>query len=406
MSANVKFTCLNCRVGFPTAEAQRVHYKTEWHRYNLKRKVAGMAPLTADAFRARVTQQRQEAEDNAAQAKADYECTPCRKSFRSKNALESHLQSKKHLQMIMPSSTSSERTPEAAEAGAPTDASITPARPTPMATAAAASTTSIPDAHRQPIAEQNRKYDELARRWEEKLAQEKLPEFVEEPVLEPQDCIFDTYRADSFEANIEYMSSRHGFFIPNVEFVVDLEGLVRYLQLKAGNYFTCLYCNKQLADLEGVRKHMEDKGHKMIDYSEEGQLELGDFYDFSSTYPDDSNLTDAERDADLTLAVHQHQGQLHRDGFDLVLPSGRRAGHRELNRYYKQHFKARDERDSVRIGRIVAQYRALGHKGVELPSEKVRRDQAYGIRWQRDKRLEIGMKHNSLQFHYREQVLQ
>jgi pre-60S factor REI1 len=35
----VKFTCLNCRVGFPTAVAQRLHYKTDWHRYNLKRKV-------------------------------------------------------------------------------------------------------------------------------------------------------------------------------------------------------------------------------------------------------------------------------------------------------------------------------------------------------------------------------
>ena len=65
-----KFTCFTCRVGFPSADAQRLHYKTEWHRYNLKRKVAGMVAVNADAFRARVIAQKQEqaaleAQDNA-----------------------------------------------------------------------------------------------------------------------------------------------------------------------------------------------------------------------------------------------------------------------------------------------------------------------------------------------------
>ncbi len=47
------FTCLSCRVGFPTSEGQRQHYKTDWHRYNLKRKIAGMVPVTAENFRER-----------------------------------------------------------------------------------------------------------------------------------------------------------------------------------------------------------------------------------------------------------------------------------------------------------------------------------------------------------------
>ena len=35
------YTCITCRVGFRTAELQRNHYKSDWHRYNLKRKVGG-----------------------------------------------------------------------------------------------------------------------------------------------------------------------------------------------------------------------------------------------------------------------------------------------------------------------------------------------------------------------------
>lgn len=44
------FTCLTCQVAFHTADRQRTHYRTDWHRYNLKRKVAELAPVTAEAF--------------------------------------------------------------------------------------------------------------------------------------------------------------------------------------------------------------------------------------------------------------------------------------------------------------------------------------------------------------------
>jgi hypothetical protein len=33
-------TCNSCNAGFDTDEQQRLHYRSEWHRYNLKRKVS------------------------------------------------------------------------------------------------------------------------------------------------------------------------------------------------------------------------------------------------------------------------------------------------------------------------------------------------------------------------------
>lgn len=65
MGDEASFTCLACRVGFPTSEGQRQHYKTEWHRYNLKRKIAGMIPVSADNFRERVASQQQEKDKEA-----------------------------------------------------------------------------------------------------------------------------------------------------------------------------------------------------------------------------------------------------------------------------------------------------------------------------------------------------
>ena len=40
-----QFTCTACASSFDSSEEQRTHYKEDWHRYNLKRKVAGLTPV-------------------------------------------------------------------------------------------------------------------------------------------------------------------------------------------------------------------------------------------------------------------------------------------------------------------------------------------------------------------------
>ena len=48
-------TCLTCGIGvsssgFETPEDQRIHFKTDWHRLNVRRRVARQDPLTEDQF--------------------------------------------------------------------------------------------------------------------------------------------------------------------------------------------------------------------------------------------------------------------------------------------------------------------------------------------------------------------
>lgn len=52
------FTCITCRVAFKDLEIQRQHYKSDWHRYNLKRKVAELPPASAEEFQKKVIAQR------------------------------------------------------------------------------------------------------------------------------------------------------------------------------------------------------------------------------------------------------------------------------------------------------------------------------------------------------------
>jgi len=55
------------------------------------------------------------------------------------------------------------------------------------------------------------------------------------------------------------MTKIHSFFIPEIEYLVDLRGLIKYLGEKISVGNVCLYCNgrgKGMKSLEAVRKHM------------------------------------------------------------------------------------------------------------------------------------------------------
>ncbi|XP_069554718.1 tRNA endonuclease ANKZF1 isoform X1 [Brachyistius frenatus] len=48
-----KMVCSACRSAFINREEQREHYKLDWHRFNLRQKIAGLLPLTAEEFERR-----------------------------------------------------------------------------------------------------------------------------------------------------------------------------------------------------------------------------------------------------------------------------------------------------------------------------------------------------------------
>ncbi|KAL6940163.1 hypothetical protein ACO0QE_004058 [Hanseniaspora vineae] len=48
------YTCNSCLITFPTSLDQREHMKGDWHRYNLKRRVAQLPPISEQTFNEKV----------------------------------------------------------------------------------------------------------------------------------------------------------------------------------------------------------------------------------------------------------------------------------------------------------------------------------------------------------------
>ena len=231
-------------------------------------------------------------------------------------------------------------------------------------------------------------------------------------------CLFCNFESASVELNTGHMERIHGMFIPEREFLVNLEGLVASLYEKIHEFHECLYCGKLKPSVFGLQTHMRDKGHCKIPFhTEEEQLEIGEFYDFRSTYSDygdeesdseegvpekesggvklgakrrakitsdddegmenadgwETDSSESSLDSDDLSALpldqrthayqkldkhphhtstdprphhntdgwhshaHKHAHAVFHSEYELHLPSGRTAGHRSLNKYYRQN---------------------------------------------------------------------
>ena len=61
------FTCLTCSVAFRHAQDQRAHFRSDHHRYNMKRRVANLAPISAQMFNEKVLERHSQQTAAAAQ---------------------------------------------------------------------------------------------------------------------------------------------------------------------------------------------------------------------------------------------------------------------------------------------------------------------------------------------------
>ena len=119
-------------------------------------------------------------------------------------------------------------------------------------------------------------------------------------------CLFCNYDSPTLNLNVLHMAKIHGMFIPERPYLVDLEGLVNYLYVKITELHECLYCGKIKSTTSGVQTHMRDKGHCMIAFeSEEEMIDVGQFYDFRSTYSDGG---DDDHDSEMEDVVQTTRG--------------------------------------------------------------------------------------------------
>ena len=110
-------------------------------------------------------------------------------------------------------------------------------------------------------------------------------EEIEELPLGPNISIFDNKEFETVDECVKYMADTFGFFIPDVEYLIDMEGLLGYLGEKVKLGGLCLCCQRQCKPGRPCQNHMRDSSHCKIAFEEGVDLdEYEDFYDYTSSY--------------------------------------------------------------------------------------------------------------------------
>lgn len=405
------------------------HYKSDWHKYNLKRREMNMAMLTFEAFNARLEaalalkKEREVLDERSGKDHLKVD----KKNKKSKNKSDGGTNNNGR-------KLSKRQIRQEEKRGGGVIRQVTPVS--------------------TPVVQKSETDDNIMMETDD---QEKTEEYEEEapPVIDPTQSLFDKQISNNVQENVEYMYNKYGFFIPDKEYLIDLEGLVGYCAEKIKLGHMCLYCQKMFTSWRGCQEHMIHTRHTKLKYEAGVDLEEFDvFYDFTAddvdflnsgigNYKkklkkkgqakevddekleamnvDDDHIDDADddsgewedidsdeemdesEDADDGLYA-AYQDEIAKHGLDvtplgeIVFPDGRIIGHRGLSRYYKQRITLQDSRPSVVAarrangeclieGRVYSTYRddeneggntlALARAGFNLGSARGR--QGHGI---------------------------
>ncbi|CAJ0948961.1 unnamed protein product, partial [Mesorhabditis belari] len=264
----------------PTVQKQkREHYRTDWHRYNLKRQVAELPPITDEQFRSKVLMFREEKEQalRTAEEETSLLCDVCNKRFNSQNAYSDHLRSKKHLEILKKGRRG-------------------PKQPRKARKTATTSTTTTAAGKIEKKAPEDEKMESVGEEsdssgWHtDNGKQRSSGHFV--PLLPTNAGIFDK--------NLEHKKTRHHIRVPVKQYCADLEGSIQCFGLKVGAGRVCFYC----PELKGPYASIQAE-HCKISREPKSMLDFTDWYDYSPLYDE---LADKEASID--------------DGWTLTLLSG------------------------------------------------------------------------------------
>ncbi|KAG7918770.1 hypothetical protein KL905_003781 [Ogataea polymorpha] len=404
MSSGLQYTCNSCSLAFSRPEDQRSHMKTDWHRYNLKRRVSQLPPISEELFNEKVGNIANTSEGHEIRDSAGANGKQMTKKQQRRLEKEALLEKKKQLLEI------ARRRMILSNDGMPIYDK--------MRTESDEAKSVINDQKETPVQYDNASHVETRDcdddDWEtEQLMDQKIKNKVEIPL---DTCMFCSHVSSDLDENIDHMFKNHGLFIPEPKYLVDKAGLIHYLSEKVGLGNMCLSCNFQGRNIESVRQHMRAKGHCKIPYETLNEkLEISEFYNFESSYSGntEADITDNDEEwedlsdnaADEGSEDEMSTDDLYTNGYELYLPNGHVAGHRSLMRYYKQNLKPERELTEGQGTLVAAETR---HFVQSIDRKEL---QAKKRVWARQEKLKDVNDRRSAKFinhqaHYRDQLLQ
>ena len=227
--------------------------------YNLKRRIASLPPIESDVFREQVLATRKATDARESRVTFQWSCTVCQKLYRNRNGYLNHVKSEEHLANIQKNEPSTSKSDQSPTKNAQLSLDI-------LEDASSLSLEDVDDTNLDAPGE---------------------PSSLSK-------CPFCNSLSTTLELNLDHMCKMHGMFIPDQDYLYDLEIFIGYLSKVISEFCTCLYCGKIKDSAESVRQHMLDKGHCMLNFDD--LSEYDPFYDF----PSDSEAENAETAVTLT----------------------------------------------------------------------------------------------------------
>mmetsp|Transcript_28953 Transcript_28953/g.48614 ORF Transcript_28953/g.48614 Transcript_28953/m.48614 type:complete len:412 (+) Transcript_28953:30-1265(+) len=309
------FKCNTCKACFATTEKIKDHYRSNWHVLNSKRRVQELLPLSRAEFKALVQANN--------------------KTQNSKNG------EKKSNNKVV---------------NDPKEKTVTKAQDV-----SKPGTTSLPECgkshNNEVVNTSDNDGEDEEEVWEDVDDDDDDGDGGGEgtgprPPIAPNISIFDDKSFSTTEECVQYMATSYGFFLPDVEYLEDLDGLLLYLgeKVKLGGY--CLYCQKLFTPGRPCQNHMMSKSHCKLRYEEGVDLdEYEDFYDFTASYEDveedEEEEEEVDEDGNVLAPSNRNLIEFNSAG-ELVLKGGEKVlGHRDFRLYYKQYYRPADTRATV-----------------------------------------------------------
>ncbi|EFN82475.1 Zinc finger protein 622 [Harpegnathos saltator] len=222
------FICRSCNIQLWDLELLKQHYKSEWHKYNLKRKIVNQLPTTLVEF-----ETLNNMKSKLEQSKENRYCTICCKKFNTKNQYENHLISKKHKENSDKLENSDNKVSQETKnvIGSINDD-----------TSGFGNSISMKD------------------------------------IVSNRKTNMEVIEIDSVVESVD-----------SDEWIKDTENPVDNNNCLFCNHHSRSLTRKAFQSTDAARAHMLDKGHCKMLHEGEALLEYSDFYDYSSSYPDAEN---------------------------------------------------------------------------------------------------------------------
>ena len=168
----------------------------------------------------------------------------------------------------------------------------------------------------------------------------------DEKSVEPWDptvSFFDNRKFETVEACLEHMWKKFSFYIPDVQHCSDPGGLLGYLGAKLRSGLIPLYyrgddeTSKRFHSLHAVQRHMIDVGICRVCW-EGNEDEYSEWYQWSDDDDDegDDDMDYSDDDDDETAAAANNKASATEEAFELALPNGKVIGARAFAKFYKQ----------------------------------------------------------------------